>query len=394
MDGLGDGLLQGGTAVGIHLGGVFRAVAQAGRAADAAALTGHALDEVGVQQAFLGFEQGYPAGFDAVAHGGLEFKFRRVNMLFLQGLGYRCGQAAAAGKDAAEVGGVVQGFAGYGGQVDLPGREHGLHLFKGDGIIYILDGAGVLGLGFFCDARADKHHLAAGVGLLEPLGDLGHGGEGMGDPVLEGGEVLFHVADKGRAAGGEQKALFPQFLGLQPGGHIRAPSSLHHRVESQGMDACGHLFRGGAGILAGHGGGCHRINPVGGIVLGIQQQPDHLGDIGFIHDGPEGALVYAGAAGGAGLVMDHGLAGFLVDADGLGLAGPNTGASILHNGGIGAHAHALTAFYAFPLVDLGPVVHHGDGAFGAVIHTAVGQATPAGGGHLDAVHGALIAGDG
>ena len=184
-------------------------MAQAGRAADAASLAGHALDEVGVQQALLGFEQGHPAGFYAVTYGGFELKFRRVGILFLQGFGHRSRQAAAAGKDAAEVGGIVQGFSLNGGKVDLPGGKQGLHLLKGDGIVYILVGAGIFGFGFFGDAWPDKHHLAAGIGLLKPFGDLCHGGQSMGDPILKGREVFFHIADEGRAAGGKQKALLP-----------------------------------------------------------------------------------------------------------------------------------------------------------------------------------------
>ena len=63
-----------------------------------------------------------------------------------------------------------------------------------------------------------------------------------------------------------------------------------------------------------------------------------------------------------------------------------------NDGRIGTCLRAFAAFYAFVLIHRGPVVHDGDGVFRANLLAAVHHTSATGGGHIDSVDGALVAG--
>ena len=136
FDGVLDGLFHGLVAVFVHIGLALGPVGDAACAADAAAFAGHTLDKVVGQHILAGPEQGGFAFGDTVAGNGVEGELLRGDTTFLQGLFHRHGQTAAAGKDPAEIGGVVQGLAGERGKVDLLAVEEGLQFFKGEDAVH------------------------------------------------------------------------------------------------------------------------------------------------------------------------------------------------------------------------------------------------------------------
>ena len=105
------------SSVAVHGGFVLFTVRQISCAADTAVYTGHAFDEVGIQHISALLEQCHPAFFDAVA--GTGFQLEVVQLLLLQSLSHSVGQAATAGKDAAEVAGIVQHILRQCGDIDV-----------------------------------------------------------------------------------------------------------------------------------------------------------------------------------------------------------------------------------------------------------------------------------
>ena len=164
-------------------------------------------------------------------------------------------------------------------------------------------------------------------------------------------------------------------------------------MEAQGLDTADPLAQFGIGELAGDGRGNHRVDPhiLSGAVL---QNPDHIHDVGLVHNGAEGALIAARAAGNALAVVDLGLTGGR-HGDGLDLAGVLTGAFPVHDGGVGAGFRAQAAVDALGLVDHRVlVVFEADGPLGAGVLAPVGQTAPADLRDRIAAGGTLIAGDG
>ena len=91
----------------------------------------------------------------------------------------------------------------------------------------------------------------------------------------------------------------------------------------------------GVGELAGDGGGNNRIDMVFLIVPALFYHINDIEDIGFIGDGAKGALIDAGTAGNAGIVINSGGL-ILIHGDGLDLAGVLAGPLAVYNGGIRA----------------------------------------------------------
>ena len=384
------GFVVGLHAVFVYLGAAAGAVGKAARPADAPAGTGHALDEIGVQQVFAFFEESDAALLDAVAGGGLQLEIGAA--VLPDALCHRFRQTAAAGKDAPEVGGFIQHALLQCGDVDLPAVKQRLQLLEGHGGVHVGAHLRLLGFALFGGAGADEYHLRRFVTLLEVAGDGCHGGKIVGNVGLHFREGLFDVADEPGAAGAGQKALFHQLTAFGIRYHIGAERCFRHRIKAQLLEPGDHLPQPGIGELAGDGGCNHGVDMVFAVVLAFFDHVDDIEDVGFIGDGAEGTLIDARPAGDAGIVID-GRRLVLVHGDGLYLAGVFTGALAVHNGGIGADTGAGAAVHALGFIDVRNVVMEGDGALGTDVLAAAGQTPAAGIGHLVAAHGAFVAGD-
>ena len=93
-------------------------------------------------------------------------------------------------------------------------------------------------------------------------------------------------------------------------------------------------------------------------------------------------------------MVDPRLSAVRVEGQRPNLAGADAGAGLLDDGGVGAGLCAAPALHALRLIDLGVAVDDGDRALGTGVQAAVGDAAPAGLGHQDALHRALVAGNG
>ena len=276
---------------------------QTARAADAAAHTGHALNEVHVDQALGLFQQGELAFLNAVAGHGLELEV--LDAVLLEPLCHSLGQTTAAGKDAAKVGRAVQRGLGQRGDVDIPAVKQGLQLFKGERGVHPGGNLGLLDLGLLGRAGADKDHLGLGLLLLEVFGDGRHGRQRVGNIGHKLRIVLFHKAHKGRAAGGEQEALLGKLLRLVLGHHIGAERGFDHVVEAEPAQARDHLAKLRISKLAGDGGRHHGID-LAAEDQALLQHIHHLDDLADVGDGAEGTGIDASAAGDALLIVDIG----------------------------------------------------------------------------------------
>ncbi len=377
------------TAVFVHLGTVLLAVRQAARAADAAADAGHALDKVGVQHVAARLEQRHAAGLDAVARAGLEIE---IDALLLESLGHSVAQAAAAGKDAPEVRGVVQHVLFHRGDVQIAAVKERLQLLKRQRHIHPFADAVLLNFHLLGRARADEDDLRAGRGLLDIAGDHRHGREIVGDVVGQLGEGLADIGHKRRAAGAGQKALLGQFLRFGLRHHVRAQRRLDDGVEAQLLKAGDDLTQLGIGELAGNGGRHDGVNLIAGLGRFLEQL-DRVQYERFVHDRAEGALIDARAAGDALFIEDRGRL-VLVHCDGLDLAGVLTGTLAAHDGRIGADLGAHAALHALRLVDVRHMVLvEIERLFLTHIVAAVRQTAAAGLGDFIAAHGTFVAGD-
>ena len=214
----------------------------------------------------------------------------------------------------------------------------------------------------------------------------------MGDVLVQLGVLLLHIAHKARAAGGGENALLRQLVRLPVCHHVGAQGHLGHAGEAQSLQSGHHLAIFGGGELPGDGGGDDGV----GLIAPVLAAPQHLDgvhDPGLVLNGPEGALIDAVAAGDALVDVDGRL---LVRAHGNGPGGAAlfAGALGLDDGAVLAGVDAAAAGDALVVVDVGPVVHDGDGVLGAGVDAAGGQTTPAGGTHGDLGDGALVTGDG
>ena len=91
---------------------------QASCPTDAPTGAGHSFNEIGIQQLFALLEQGNAALFNTVTGGCFQLKIG-VAML-LDPLGHRFRQTAAAGKNASEVGGLIQHSFLQRSDIDFP----------------------------------------------------------------------------------------------------------------------------------------------------------------------------------------------------------------------------------------------------------------------------------
>ena len=207
--------------------------------------------------------------------------------------------------------------------------------------------------------------------LLQIAGNGGHGGEIVRDIRFQFREGLFNIADKSGAAGAGQKALFHQLTAFGIRHHIGAERRFRHRVKPQPMQPGDNLPQLGVGELAGDGGGNDRIDMVFLIVPALFYHINDIEDIGFIGDGAKGALIDAGTAGNAGIVINSGGL-ILIHGDGLDLAGVLAGTLAVYNGGIRADPGTGTAVHTLGLIDVRHMVVEGDGSLGAGILAPAG----------------------
>ena len=369
---------------------VLGAVGEAAGAADTAAGTGHALDEVFFEQVLLLLEQGYAAFFDAVADHGVG---NEVDLLLLERLRNGIAQAAAAGKDAAEVAGVVQNAYFQRLEIKVAAVDPGLQFFKGQHAIHVFLDAVALGFAFFGYARADENDLSGGVGLLDVAAEFSHGGVVVADVLLEGGEGFFDIGDKAGAAAGGEEALFSQLLGFLVGDHVGAESSFDHSKEAQMLERGNDLTNLHVHKLAGNGGSHYGIYAVVLVVVAFADQAQGVQQEALVLNGAEGALVYAGAAGDALAVVDMRYM-ILALRNGLHLACALAGANMVLDGAVGADAGALAAVDALVGVDGGVmIVIKADGTAGTDAGTAVCDAAAAVRTYTVAADRALVAGD-
>lgn len=89
------------------------------------------------------------------------------------------------------------------------------------------------------------------------------------------------VIDEGRTAGGGEKALFGQFLGLGVGDHVRAERRFDHMVEAQPLDAGDDLPQLGVGELAGDRGRDDGVEPVVRVAGAALDEIHDVEDIRF-----------------------------------------------------------------------------------------------------------------
>ena len=107
------------------------------------------------------------------------------------------------------------------------------------------------------------------------------------------------------------------------------------------------------------------------IVPALFYHINDIEDIGFIGDGAKGALIDAGTAGNAGIVINSsGL--ILIHGDGLDLAGVLAGTLAVYNGGIRADPGTGTAVHTLGLIDVRHMVVECDGSLGAGILAPTG----------------------
>ena len=125
----------------------------------------------------------------------------------------------------------------------------------------------------------------------------------------------------------------------------------------------------------------------------IFEHLDNVYDEGFIRDRAEGALINAGTATDALVVVDK-CRLLLVHRDSLDLAGVLTGAGALYDRGIGADLRAGTALDALRLVDMRNVILvEGERALLADVLATVRKTSAAGVCHLVSADGTLVARD-
>ena len=205
-------------------------------------------------------------------------------------------------------------------------------------------------------------------------------------------EELLHIGDERRAAGAGQKALLRQLRRLCIRGHIRTQSCLHHSVKAQLLDPGDHLPDLCIGKLAGDRRCDHGVNLILLILVAFLQDLNGVQDKGFIHNGAEGALIHAGAAGDALVIVDLRRL-ILIHGDSAYLAASLAGANLLLNGAVRTDLCTASAGHALGVIDGGTAIHKRNRSSGTGILTPMGKTAPAGFADRNAVDGTLVAGN-
>ena len=165
-------------------------------------------------------------------------------------------------------------------------------------------------------------------------------------------------------------------------------------MEAQPLDAGDDLPQLGVGELAGDRGRDDGVEPVVRVAGAALDEIHDVEDIRFVGDRAERALVHAGAAGDALVVVNRGGERLFVPRNGLDLAGVLAGALMVGNRTVRADLGAGAALDALLLVDDGALVLvEADGAALADVLAAVRDAAAAGFGDGVAADRTLVAGD-
>ena len=182
--------------------------------------------------------------------------------------------------------------------------------------------------------------------------------------------------------------LTHKVLGFFDGAQVGAHGNLEGVRKAQLTHGGLQLAHGQAGELA-YKGGSHD----GVYTVALTNALDQLEDLALVHNGAEGAVHQAHAAGNALVLIDLSAAQ-VIGVDGVHAAGSGAGALHLHDGVVGAHIHTLAALDALVLIDYGLAAGgEGQSLLGAHIHARVGQAAAAEVGHFHLLFGAGIAGE-
>ena len=102
----GDGIFVGSCCVLVYGFCIFLCMSQTAGTANASAFAGHTFNKVSIEYSFVGFQQSSAAGFNTVT--GYRFVFKIICAMFFQTLSNCFCQTAAAGKNAAEAGSIIE----------------------------------------------------------------------------------------------------------------------------------------------------------------------------------------------------------------------------------------------------------------------------------------------
>ena len=390
-----DRLLDGCLAIFCDFVRIFRAVVDAGWAANAAAWTAHAFDEIVLEFAKLMRAQRFVTLGKAVADDRIGGEFFRRDIVLLQRLRDSLGKTADTGEDAAEIAGVVEHRSFEGGDVDVFGIEQRLQFFEGEDRIHML--AHQSQLIFLGDAWPDEDGFAARIHFLEHFTELGHWAVIVADLRHDVRIIFVDVVHKSRAAGAGEESFFDQFLRFQIRHHVCAPGCFQHSVEPELADTadcllCGHIFQ--RVVLAGDGWRHNGVNVVLRVVFTFADETDHICDKAFVDDGTERTLVHTLPAADAFFFVDQRAAAHRITGERFGLAGLDAWARAFDDGAVRTAFGAHAAVDAFCVIDRGAVVRADrDRVLWAIVHAAMGQATTAVVRHRHPVQREFVAGD-
>jgi len=377
-------------AVFIDLGLVLLAVGQAAGAADAAAEARHSLDEVAVEEILVLLEKCHAASLYSVADNGLEIE---LDVLLRHCRRDSLGKTARAGEDASVIGCVVESRFLKQGDVDVAAVEESLKLLEGDDRVNVGLDVLALSLPLLCRARSDEYDLCIRIALLDDLREKCHRRGVMRDELLQIRESGVYVGHESGAAGACEETLFRKLARLGKSDKIGAESGFDDLVKSELAQTRDDLTVLRICKLACDRGSDHSIDLARALALALFDDLDDVNDEGLIRDRAEGALINAGAATDALVVVDKSRL-LLVHRNCLDLAGVLTGTGALYDSGVGADLRAGTALDAFRFVDMRDVVFvEGERALLANVLATVGKAASAGIRDLISADGTLVTGD-
>ena len=177
-----------------------------------------------------------------------------------------------------------------------------------------------------------------------------------------------------------------EILRLINGAQVGAHGDLRDVRKAQRTDGGAQLAGGQAGELVDERGshdGNDPVAPLDGL--------DELEDLALVHDGAEGAVHKAHAAGHALVVINVGTAVF-IGVDGAHAAGGGAGTVDFDDGAVGAGVDAAAALDTFFLINMAAPIEEGDSLLGADLLAGMRQTALAQLADLDDLLRALVAG--
>ena len=302
----------------------------------------------------------------------------------------RHGKATAVGRRNVEVALVVVGQREV---VDLLGLHHARHLLEGEHEVHLAPDGLAHGLELLGRAGPHEDDLSVGVLGANHARRERHGREGHRDAVSVLGELLLGHDRPRRAAGGAHEGelvgnLVQVVVCLLDGAEVGSERHLLDAREAQLVEGLAQLAH---VALAAKLADERRRNGGDDLVASVDGLDD-LEDLALVGNGAKRAVDEALSARDALLVVDL-RAAVLVGADGLHAAGGGAGTLLVEDGVVRADLGALPTVDALLLVDVGLLVHKGDGALGADLAAGVRKAALAHVGHAVDVVLAGVAGE-